>query len=393
MESRELFDISISDFFEAARRGTAGGIKPLRLIEAALFQKRQEKLRRQAAARGLTVPPILIASLTRRCNLNCEGCYSRALRPPRLDGSPLAEFETAAGSAAEPGFPPAAGPAPAAGQELSDERFMELFHEAIDLGVSIILLAGGEPLLRRNLVERASRLPGILFPLFTNGTLIDDAFLETAARGSIVPVISIEGQEEETDGRRGRGIHAGASRWMDEMKRRRIMFGASITLTSKNARAILDSRYLEELGSTGIAVLFIIEYVPVAPGTDNLIVSAEQKALLGDASLFAGLPFPVVSLPGDEEAYGGCLAAGRGFVHLSPEGRIEACPFAPFSDRDVAANSLENALRSPMLAAIREHHGELTETRGGCALWNRGGWAAALGACAQPPRSSEEAAG
>jgi uncharacterized protein GlcG (DUF336 family) len=34
-----------------------------------------------------------------------------------------------------------------------------------------------------------------------------------------------------------------------------------------------------------------------------------------------------------------------------------------------------------MLAAIRERHGELIETKGGCALWNRGGWIAALGMC------------
>lgn len=354
MESTNLFDIRISDFFEAAKNGTAGRMSPLRLIEAALFQRRQTKRRRDAAARGLTVPPILIASLTRRCNLRCEGCYSQALRPAGM----------------------------AVTVELSDERFMELFEEAIDLGVGTILLAGGEPLIRRKLVERTAELKGILLPLFTNGTLIDEAFLDTAKRGSVVPILSIEGEEKETDGRRGEGIHAGASTWMAEMRKRGMVFGASVTLTSKNSATVLDRKFLEGLGSTGIAVLFIIEYVPVAPGSDNLIVKAEQQAFLNDTEHFSGLPFPVVALPGDEEAYGGCLAAGRGFVHLSPEGRIEACPFAPFSDRDVAARSLEQALKSPMLAAIREHHDELTETKGGCALWNRGGWVATLGACA-----------
>jgi len=100
-----------------------------------------------------------------------------------------------------------------------------------------------------------------------------------------------------------------------------------------------------------------------------------------EAARFSGLPFPVVILPGDEEAYGGCLAAGRGFIHLSPERRLEACPFAPFSDRNAAVGSLEEALSSPMLAAIRERHGELSETKGGCTLWNRGGWIASLGLC------------
>jgi len=353
MKSTDLFDLRISDFFEAAKRGTAGTAKPLRLVEAALFQRKQARRRKDAAANGLTVPPILIASLTRRCNLQCEGCYSRALRPHE----------------------------PAAQAELSDDRFREIFSEALDLGVGIILLAGGEPLLRRKLVEEVSKFKGILFPLFTNGTLIDEAFMETIAQGSIVPIFSIEGEEKETDGRRGQGIYAGASLWMEEMRKRRIMFGASVTLTSKNSATVLDRTFLGKLGSTGIAVLFIIEYVPVSPDTDDLIVSAEQRDLLGEIEGLPGLPFPIVALPGDEEAYGGCLAAGRGFVHLSPEGRIEACPFAPFSDTDVAATSLEHALKSPMLAEIREHHGELTETRGGCALWNRGGWIASLSGC------------
>jgi len=358
MEPTELFNIRIADFFEVAKRGIGGQAKLGRLVEAALFQRRQAERRRKAAKGGLTVPPILIASLTRECNLHCEGCYSQALRP----------------SSPEVGN---------TRHELSDERFLGIFREAIDLGVGTILLAGGEPLLRRNLVESASRFPGILFPLFTNGTLIDEAFMERTAGSSIVPILSIEGKEKDTDGRRGHGIHAGASRWMGEMGKRGILFGASVTLTSKNADTVLDRGFLEGLGSTGIAVLFIIEYVPAASGTDHLVLSAEQRMLLDETGHFAGLPYPVVALPGDEEAYGGCLAAGRGFVHLSPEGRIEACPFAPFSDRDVVANPLEQALRSPMLAAIREHHGDLTETRGGCALWNRGGWIATLSACAR----------
>lgn len=363
MESRALFNLRIADFFKAATRGTGGVIRPLKLAEAALFQKRQAGRRRKAAGKGLTVPPILIASLTRKCNLHCEGCYSRELRPQQSDLS-----------RAEP--------------ELSDDRFMVLFGEAIALGVSIILLAGGEPLLRRKLVEKASKLPGMIFPLFTNGTLLDEDFLTIAREGSVVPILSIEGEAAETDGRRGLGVHAGTMRWMEEMRRRGIMFGASVTLSSKNAHIVLDRRFLEGLEAKGIAVLFIIEFVPVRSGTDSLIVNPEQRAMLNDDRRFNGLPFPVVALPGDEAAYGGCLAAGRGFVHLSPEGLIEACPFAPFSDRDVKSGSLENALRSPLLAAIRERHGELTETRGGCALWNKGGWIAALGACGAAASSS-----
>jgi MoaA/NifB/PqqE/SkfB family radical SAM enzyme len=110
--------------------------------------------------------------------------------------------------------------------------------------------------------------------------------------------------------------------------------------------------------------------------------STRQRSRLNAPDLGADLPYPIIRLPGDEEAYGGCLAAGRGFVHISPEGALEACPFAPFSDTNAAQSGLEEALASPLLAAIRERHGELVETKGGCALRDKGGWVASLASCA-----------
>lgn len=353
MDPSYLFTRRIFEFFRHAGSGKAGSLRPARMLEAAFFQRGQAIKRQRNARKGIVVPPLLIASLTRDCNLDCEGCYSKALRP-------------------------------GAGPELSDGGFMELFREAVDLGVGAILLAGGEPLMRRQLLEEASLLPGILLPVFTNGTLLDDSFADLAARSSLVPVLSLEGNEEDTDGRRGAGIHGTVGARMEVLRRKGALFGASVTLTSRNAERVLSRAYLEELGRSGIALLFLVEFVPVTPGTSGLVLSESQKALLNDISRFEGLPYPVVALPGDESAYGGCLAAGRGFVHLAPDGRVEACPFAPFSDSNATDHGLAAALSSPLLASIREHHGELTETSGGCALWNKSGWVAAISGCARP---------
>jgi MoaA/NifB/PqqE/SkfB family radical SAM enzyme len=81
-----------------------------------------------------------------------------------------------------------------------------------------------------------------------------------------------------------------------------------------------------------------------------------------------------LAFPGEEDRYGGCLSAGRGFVHVAPDGKLEACPFAPFGDRSARELSLREALASPTLQAIREHHAELAETAGGCALWDQKEW-------------------
>jgi MoaA/NifB/PqqE/SkfB family radical SAM enzyme len=352
MDSRLLFDRNILGFFSKvlASRCLSSAFG-LEAIAGLAFLRRQALRRISWARRGRTVPPILIASLTRRCNLDCVGCYSKALRPGE-------------------------------GPELSDDRFMELFREAIDLGVAVIMLAGGEPFLRRGLLERATALPGVFLPVFTNGTLLDESTAGLFSGSRLVPVFSIEGDTAFTAERRGRGVHESVIERATELAGKGTMFGLSLTLTSKNADRILERSFLEEVGRLGPSVLFLIEYVPVRAGTEGLVLEPAQKAALADESRFEGLAFGVVQLPGDEEAYGGCLAAGRGFVHLAADGRVEACPFAPYSDSDAGEAGLGAALDSPLLRAIRERHSELTETRGGCALWNKRGWIATLGACA-----------
>ncbi|HOX14075.1 MAG TPA: radical SAM protein [Spirochaetales bacterium] len=354
MDPSALFGERVRSLFQTAARSRPLDIRrTVRLLRTAAFQKSQARRRAEAAGEGRIVPAVLIASVTRRCNLDCAGCYSKALRP----------------AAGAPG-------------ELSDRRFLELFREARDLGVGVLMLAGGEPLLRRNLLEQVSRTPGPLVPVFTNGLLVDGAWLELFARGTLVPVFSIEGDASQTRERRGAGIHEKVLASMRALRDRGALFGVSITATSRNADTLLSDSFLDDLEETGASVLFVVEYVPAAPGTEDLVLTDAQKAALNSRKAFRGRTFPAVILPGDEEDYGGCLAAGRGFLHLSPEGALEACPFAPYSDTGVSDRSLREALDSPLLAAIRARHSDLTETKGGCALWNRGGWIASLGACA-----------
>lgn len=83
--------------------------------------------------------------------------------------------------------------------------------------------------------------------------------------------------------------------------------------------------------------------------------------------------FPALFLafPGDEEYFGGCLSAGRGFIHISPSGELEPCPAAPFSDVNITRTPLKEALRSEFLTRIRKQHAMFSEAEGGCALWKR----------------------
>jgi MoaA/NifB/PqqE/SkfB family radical SAM enzyme len=68
------------------------------------------------------------------------------------------------------------------------------------------------------------------------------------------------------------------------------------------------------------------------------------------------------------------MAAGRGFVHVSPEGDLEPCPFSPFADSNLREAPLRVALQSRLLRNIRESGEHLSERNGGCALWTRRDW-------------------
>ena len=85
-----------------------------------------------------------------------------------------------------------------------------------------------------------------------------------------------------------------------------------------------------------------------------------------------------IAVPGHEMEVGGCLAAGRGFVHVTAEGDVEPCPFAPFSDSNVRDSSLKDALQSELLRVIRQYPEELIPAEGGCVLWKKRKWVRSL---------------
>jgi MoaA/NifB/PqqE/SkfB family radical SAM enzyme len=159
-----------------------------------------------------------------------------------------------------------------------------------------------------------------------------------------------------------------------------VFFGVSLTATRLNLPTITDERFVRDLVDTGSRLFFYVDYVPVQPGTEALALTEAQRAQEAEAlvALRRNVPALFVAFPGDEEMYGGCLAAGRGFVHISPEGRLEPCPFSPYSDVSLHHVSLREALQSRLLRTIRESDEHLSEVNGGCALWEKRDWVHSL---------------
>ena len=318
------------------------------MLKFASASKKASKKRAAAGKAGEHIPPFLIASITSSCNLHCAGCYSRC-NEATTDNKPV--------------------------DQLSGDEWKKIFDEAQELGVSFILLAGGEPLLRWDVIQEAGKKPGILFPVFTNGTFIGEKYLDMFDRHrNLIPVISIEGNKEKTDSRRGEGIYDKLITAMDGLCERDLLFGTSVTVTSENLKEVTSDDFLYSLSERGCKLVIYVEYVPVTEESTELALSDPQRDHLMDEmsrirSDHQDMVF--VSFPGDEKSSGGCIAAGRGFFHINSHGGAEPCPFSPYSDMNVRDTSLREALRSKLFARIIEEDLLADDHKGGCVLFEK----------------------
>ena len=177
-----------------------------------------------------------------------------------------------------------------------------------------------------------------------------------------------------------RSIESSAKNVSLGIKRRRIFFGTSLTLTRTNVDTVLEREHLKGLIAKGCRVFFFIEYIPAEADTDDLVLTEEQQEEAGVLieRFKKELPALFSAFPRDEYTFGGCLAAGRGFVHINPQGNVEPCPFTPLSDASLQTLSLREALQSPFLKEVRQQMGELPKHGPGCLLWQHRDWLASV---------------
>ena len=230
-------------------------------------------------------------------------------------------------------------------------------------------------MVRPDVIRKAGEFSDILFPIFTNGTMIGDEYMELFDRcRNLVPVVSIEGDESATDHRRGEGVYRKLTDAMERMQKRNLIYGASITVTTENLEESVSEEFIEELKDRGTKAVFFIEFVPVTKEAENLAPGDAERAYLKEhiAALREKYPDMVfVSFPGDEKTSGGCVAAGRGFFHINSHGGAEPCPFSPYSDVNVRDTSLKDAIQSRLFRALQSEDVLKEDHAGGCVLFER----------------------
>lgn len=314
----------------------------------AISAKKAAKIRKEYEAKDIHIPAFLIASITTQCNLHCAGCYARA--------NQCCQDRASIG-------------------QLTDVEWNTVFTQAEELGISFILLAGGEPFMRGDVFVEAKKHKNIIFPVFTNGTMFEERYMKLFDDNrNLVPILSIEGQKEATDLRRGIGIYEILQENMIKLQNKGILYGVSVTVTKCNLEEVMSEVFTSMLVDKGAKVVIYVEYVPVDEVTKNLAINEAERTFMEQRLAVLRVEQPnlvFVSFPGDEKTSGGCLAAGRGFFHINAMGGAEPCPFSPYSDTNVRDNTLLETLQSPLFQKLRADNILMKEHVGGCVLFEQ----------------------
>jgi MoaA/NifB/PqqE/SkfB family radical SAM enzyme len=338
----EVLNEALKIFFKDALKTTLRNpVQAFHFFRTIRWQMKAARIRSRWAQQGVPVPPILIFSITNKCNLDCKGCYQK-------------EFH------------------PSTEQELNADKLKEITQEAKKLGIYFFVIAGGEPLIRPEMLQITQEYPEIIFLVFTNGTLIDESMVKQFKRQkNVVPLISLEGDADDTNERRGEGTYEHVLKTMGQLRKNGTFFGTSITLTKPNFATVTALKFIGDLANVGCKFFLFLDYTPTQKGTEDWVLLDDQRMQVMSliksfreqfSALFIGVPW-------DEMDVGGCLSAGRGFVHINAEGDVEPCPFAPISDSSLKDVSLKEALQSEFLKRIRQIPELSKYTGGGCALW------------------------
>jgi len=286
------------------------------------------KMKRNELSQGEDIiPGFVVVSPTMRCNLKCTGCYSGLYTK---DG------------------------------ELSEQELDKLFGDLRDMGIYFVVISGGEPyLLKDALLRLFKKYNDMFFLTYTNGTFLDGKVAKQLGKlGNVAPAISVEGWEEETDARRGRGTWKKIMSAMDNLRKQGVMFGISVTATRHNLDIISDDKFVEFFMNKGIIFGWYFMFMPV--GKDpilDLVMTPQQRKLCGKrvSELRDKYPVFLADFWNDGEAVGGCLAGGRQYLHILNSGNVEPCVFAHFGVDNIRDKPLLEIVNSEFFKDIRRH--------------------------------------
>ena len=273
------------------------------------------------------IPWAILLDPTSACNLHCLGCWAAEY------GNKL---------------------------NLSFDEIDDIIRQGKELGIYMYIYTGGEPMVRKHdLIKLCEKHDDCTFLCFTNATLIDDEFADAMLRvGNFVPAISLEGDEEATDARRGKGTYKKVMHAIDLMRERKLIYGISSCYTRMNFESITSEEYYDSLIEMGAYFVWYFHYMPVGnDASPELLPTAEQRRETYNRirRYRTTKPLFAMDFQNDAEYVGGCIAGGRRYLHINANGDVDPCVFIHYSNANIRECSLLEALQSPIFMKYHEN--------------------------------------
>ena len=155
--------------------------------------------------------PVVVWNMTKRCNLKCVHCYAQALDVEGTD-------------------------------DISTNQAKVIIDDLASYGAPVMLFSGGEPLVRKDLIELANHATskGMRAVISTNGTLINkEKAKELKEVGLSYVGISLDGMEEVHDHFRGvKGSFKKALEGIANCQAEGLKVGVRFTINKRNAQEV-----------------------------------------------------------------------------------------------------------------------------------------------------------
>ncbi|RLG28748.1 radical SAM protein [Methanosarcinales archaeon] len=274
---------------------------------------------------GFYPPFTILLSPSMRCNLRCKGCYA-------------SEYSQK--------------------DDLPYEIIERVIEEARQMGVYFFTILGGEPFICDYMQDIYEKFSDVAFQVFTNGTLLNEKTVERIIQlGNVMPIVSLEGSQKETDSRRGKGVYQKTMRALDNLHQAGALYGFSVMVTRDNTETICGDRFNQLMVKKGCYWGWHFLYMPVGRSPDvSLMPTPKQREFMrthGAARIRKKFPIVVADFWNDAPYVGGCIAGGRNYLHINSNGDVEPCIFAHFAVDNVKEKSLREVLKSPFFKAMR----------------------------------------
>ena len=297
------------------------------------------------------VPLVVSWNVTLRCNLKCSHCYINAKETKMVD-------------------------------ELSTDAAKMLIHQLTEVSRPLLILSGGEPLLREDIYEiiRYGADRGLRMGMGSNGMLIDDEVarrLKDAGMWTVAVSLDSSIPERHDEFRGVKGCWEHAVNAIKALKKVGIQVQVNSTVTRQNYDEVDDiMAMVEDLGVDNFHLFFL---VPTGRGTDIEDITPRMYEDMITSTLAKTTKYKLNVKPSCAPQFmrvakeqgvdmsrwvRGCMA-GLYYCRIYPSGEVTPCPYMQVSLGNIRERSFKDIwFNSEVFKALRD----FDQLKGKCGL-------------------------